>query len=104
LREEIQMARPESTSSHSTLEELPTEKHDPLLEHMKNSDAYGAGLHWQNTANSDLEAGPMGRPLTRADTAAYVTKHPSRIPDEGTMILLDLADCSNAEKGGDLHC
>ena len=98
------MARPESTSSRSTLEELPTEKHDPLLEHMKNSDAYGAGLHRQNTANSDLEAGPMGRPLTRADTAAYVTKHPSRIPDEGTMILLDLADCSNAKKGGDVHC
>jgi hypothetical protein len=72
-------------SSRSTLEDLPSEKHDPLFEHMRNSEALDSmhGLHRQNTQSSDLEQGHMGRPLTRADTAAYVTKHPSRIPDEG---------------------
>lgn len=30
----------------------------------------------------DLE---VGHRLTRADTAAWVTKHPSRIPDEGSQ-------------------
>lgn len=79
------MERRESqNSSRSTLEELPSEKHDPLFEHMRNVDILDMhGLHGQNTLSSDLEQGYMGRPLTRADTAAYVTKHPSRIPDEG---------------------
>lgn len=77
------MERRQSNSSHSTLEELPSEKHDPLFDHMKNSEAYDVDLNRPNTVNADLEAGPMGRSLTRTDTAAYVTKHPSRIPDEG---------------------
>jgi hypothetical protein len=77
-----------SSHSHSTLDELPSEKHDPLFNHLKNSEAYDANrLHRQNTVNSDLEAGQMDRALTRADTAAYITKHPSRIPDEGIVTL-----------------
>jgi hypothetical protein len=78
------MERRESqTSSRSTLEELPSEKYDPLFEHIRNAEALDMHALHQNTMNSDLEQGIMGRPLTRTDTAAYVTKHPSRIPDEG---------------------
>jgi hypothetical protein len=86
------MDRTHSNSSHSTLDELPSEKHDPLLDHMMNADAFNGqsnhGLERRNTPNSDLESQtPMGRTLTRADTAAYVTKHPSRIPDAGIHLL-----------------
>lgn len=92
------MERRESNSSHSTLGELPSEKRDPLLEHMRNADAFNAGaqhtgstnndpkLYRSESGGSDLEAqSPVSRALTRADTAAYITKHPSRIPDDGTF-------------------
>lgn len=81
-----------SNSSQSTLDELPSEKHDPLLDHMKNADAFNGQsndeLPRRNTSDSDLESQtPAGRTLTRADTAAYVTKHPSRIPDAGINLM-----------------
>jgi hypothetical protein len=55
-------------------------------------------LYRQNTmadgddGGYDLESQPtgMGKSLTRADTAAWVTKHPSRIPDEGTFWSCDI--------------
>lgn len=80
------MDRVPSNGSHSTLEDLPSEKNDPLMDHLKNVDAaYGpAGLNRQSD-NTDLEAQSLGGSLTRADTAAWVTKHPSRIPDDGTL-------------------
>ena len=86
------MDRKRSNSSHSTLEELPSDKHDPLLEHMKNEDAASGqdidDLRRRNTTTSDLESQtPMGRNLTRADTAAYITKHVSRIPDAGKNLF-----------------
>lgn len=87
-------------SSHSTLDELPTEKNDPLFNHLRNEDSMGRtsgdidAIHHANTHRSneedqyDLEAqsrtpSTIGKSLTRADTAAWVTKHPSRIPDDG---------------------
>lgn len=85
----MSMDRVPSHGSHSTLEDLPSEKNDPLMDHLKNVDAvYGhAGLSGPNN-NIDLEAQSMGGSLTRADTAAWVTKHPSRIPDDGTLFPL----------------
>jgi hypothetical protein len=74
--------------SSSTLEDLPSEKVDPLMEHIKNADAMtGNGSHMYNSSD-DVEAQSVGRSLTRADTAAWVTKHPSRIPDDGRVPLL----------------
>jgi hypothetical protein len=88
------MDRKRSNSSHSTLDELPSEKHDPLLDHMKNEDAFTSGqdiddVRRRNTTTSDLESQTtsMGRNLTRADTAAYITKHVSRIPDAGMNLF-----------------
>lgn len=76
--------------SSSTLEDLPSEKGDPLMEHIKNADAMtGSGSHMYNSSD-DVEAQSVGRSLTRADTAAWVTKHPSRIPDDGIPSMLGL--------------
>lgn len=92
------MARRESnTSNNSTLEDLPSEKKDPLFEHMRNADAFANAINTGSTnndpelyrygSNFDLESQePASRVLTRADTAAYITKHPSRIPDDGNSI------------------
>jgi hypothetical protein len=93
------MDRKRSNSSHSTLEELPSEKRDPLLDHLKNEDAFTSGqniddLRRRNTTTSDLESqSPMGRNLTRADTAAYITKHVSRIPDAGKNLFEMIVNC-----------
>jgi len=102
------MDRRQSGSSHSTLDDLPTEKHDPLFDHMRNADAMNRTTgdldapqydtrrlsdvtdEQYEQDNYDLEAqsaapSTTGKSLTRADTAAWVTKHPSRIPDAGTL-------------------
>ena len=88
------MDRQQSNSSRSTLDDLPTEKHDPLFNHLRNVDAMSdqdIGVYRENTDKNneqyDLESQqtPMGKSLTRMDTAAWVTKHPSRIPDDGTQ-------------------
>jgi len=102
------MERKNSNSSRSTLGELASEKHDPLLDHMKNADAMngqGIDLHRQSTesSNTDLEAQSMERPLTRADTAAWVTKHPSRIPDDGKAALSACANSSDAQEGSNVY-
>jgi hypothetical protein len=68
--------------SSSTLEALPSEKHDPLMDHLKNVDALSGSVPGGEDGG-DLESQSPGRSLTRADTAAWVTKHPSRIPDDG---------------------
>ena len=86
----VQMDRRQSASSRSTLHDSPTEKHDPLLGRMQNEDI--EDLHRRNMGvkgeGYDLESQStsMGKILTRADTAAWVTKHPSRIPDEGAFL------------------
>lgn len=90
------MDRQRSDSSNSSLDDLPTEKHDALFDHLRNVDAMSNqgiyDLHRENTDISneqyDLESQqtPMGRSLTRMDTAAWVTKHPSRIPDDGITL------------------
>jgi hypothetical protein len=110
------MNREASGSSHSTLDDLPSEKHDPLMDHLKNVDALSnqrsmEGLHQENVDGEyDLEAQPTsghntpGRSLTRADTAAWVTKHPSRIPDDGMIHIYNYTDCSYEEERIDLHC
>ena len=73
-----EMRRKSSESSDSTVDDLPSEKHDALLDHIRNADGFGTeGIMTER----DLES--ANRSLTRADTAAWVTKHPSRIPDEG---------------------
>lgn len=49
-------------------------------------------IHRKNTNGEylggeyDVESQLMGKSLTRADTAAWVTKHPSRIPDDGIFL------------------
>lgn len=80
-----EMSRQSSESSDSTVDELPSEKHDSLLDHLRNADAFGTA---GSMAERDLES--AGRSLTRADTAAWVTKHPSRIPDEGIDQFKDI--------------
>src|SRR5215471_14967297 len=95
------MDRQRSSSSHSSLGDLPPEKHDPLLDHLRNVDAMSnreiSDLHRESMAKGneqydlELQGPPMGRGLTRTDTAAWVTKHPSRIPDEGTTYPVKLA-------------
>jgi hypothetical protein len=92
--------RQSNKSSHSTLADLPSEKKDPLMEHLKNVDALNGAVFpgssnndpnlYRNGENTDLESQePVSRALTRADTAAYVTKHPSRIPDAGMSQLIE---------------
>jgi hypothetical protein len=127
------MDRRQSGGSHSTLDDLPTEKNDPLFDHLRNVDAMGRTtgdlepLHQTNTGRSnsesydngeqygneeeyDLEAqsappSTMGKSLTRADTAAWVTKHPSRIPDDGTLPLCFVANEGSDEKERiDVYC
>lgn len=116
-----------SGSSHSMLDDLPTEKNDPLFNHLRNveaiSDSRGdlVALHQTNTdrlnedaygngEEYDLEAqsaatSTLGKYLTRRDTAAWVTKHPSRIPDDGTHprlpLKLDKVAYFSDEKEGD---
>jgi len=84
-----------SNSSLSTLGDSPSEKADPLKEYARNGNALAQQHptaprqaigeeeeeYYEGHDEGDLE---MGHRLTRADTAAWVTKHPSRIPDEGT--------------------
>jgi hypothetical protein len=115
------------------LDDLPTEKNDPLFDHLRNEDAMGRTtgdlepLHQTNTGRSNIEAydngeeygngeeydleaqsaaaSTMGKSLTRADTAAWVTKHPSRIPDDGTLPLSFVADGGSDEKERiDVYC
>jgi len=90
-------------SENSSLDDLPSEKHDPLMEHLKNVDAV-AGV---GEPEFDLEnQASVGRSLTRADTAAWVTKHPSRIPDDGNdPIFADSLTVFSYEKEGiDIYC
>ena len=122
------MDRQGSKSSRSTLDDLPNEKNDPLFNHLRNVDAAAnfEDLNTQYTNNKgdynpeeteytkdeveyDLEsqtpaASTMGKSLTRADTAAWVTKHPSRIPDDGTRPAKQIVDGSDEEEGVDLYC
>jgi hypothetical protein len=130
------MERRQSGSSLSTIDGLPTERNDPVFNHLRNVDAmsHSAGdleaLHQANADRSneeayvnreahaggekyDLEAqsvelSTMGKALTRADTAAWVTKHPSRIPDDGIHPPLPLrfaavAYFSDEEEGGNVY-
>jgi hypothetical protein len=104
------MAIERTNSSRSTLDQLPSERHDPLLEHMRNADAAAlengdlADLEREQSGyeekpeegengDYDLESQTtMGKSLTRKDTAAWVTKHPSRIPDDGISPPLTLSN------------
>jgi len=55
-------------------------------------------------SDTDLEAqAPVSRALTRADTAAYITKHPSRIPDDGTSHTVIRANISHAQERSHLY-
>jgi hypothetical protein len=113
-------------SSHSTLDDLPAEKNDPLFNHLRNMDLMNRtfgdieAIHHANTRRSneedqyDLEAqsrtpSTMDKSLTRADTAAWVTKHPSRIPDDGNSsppqyYSVLRTNGSDEEEGVDVYC
>jgi len=83
-----------SDSSLSTLGDTLSEKADPLMQDANDADALAHPTaprqavgeeeeeYYEGHEVGDLE---MGHSLTRADTAAWVTKHPSRIPDEGSQ-------------------
>jgi hypothetical protein len=89
------MAGERRESSGSTLEDLPSEKSDPLADHVQNAEVFEHHRaprqaigeveeeYYDGQENDEESRIGMGKSLTRADTAAWVTKHPSRIPDAG---------------------
>ena len=89
--------------SESTLDYFPSEKSDALPDDLNRVDeatgVRGAEYDLENQASS------FGKSLTRADTAAWVTKHPSRIPDEGKNPLFadPLTVFSRSKEGIDIH-
>jgi hypothetical protein len=95
------------SNSTSTLGSLPDEKRDPTFEHMKKEEGMNrrGDLSRGSSGNTalDLEAQSDGQSLTRGDTAAWVTKHPSRIPDEGTLYS-GCAERSDEKEGIELYC
>jgi len=84
------------------------------------SEAYDNEEYAKEEGEYDLEAqsaaqSTIGKSLTRLDTAAWVTKHPSRIPDDGTptplpkplvcyLVVGRLMVCSDAEERIDVYC
>jgi len=92
-------------SEQSTLDDLPSEKSDPLMDHLKNVDA-ASGVGEPEFDLENQTSAPFAKSLTRADTAAWVTKHPSRIPDDGTDPLFtdSLTLFSYKKEGIDIYC
>jgi hypothetical protein len=108
-------------SSGSTLEGLPSEKSDPLADHLQNAEAFEHHRaprqaigeveeeYYDGQENDEESRIGMGKSLTRADTAAWVTKHPSRIPDAGISPALQFVRAegngiSGPEEGTNVHC
>jgi len=94
------MADDSRESSHSTLGDTPSEKSDPLEDHLHNAEVFvhhnaprqaigeEEEEYYDGQEHDEESQVGFGKSLTRADTAAWVTKHPSRIPDDGTSPTL----------------
>jgi hypothetical protein len=84
-----------TSSSHSTIGEVAgLEKADALMDQYAEVHGHGRAPrqaigeeeeeYYTGQEHENLEA--SGRSLSRLDTAAWVTKHPSRIPDDGNTL------------------